>query len=53
MNAGIVINAGVPDICEVREELVLNDPADRERIPPNYRLRVGLGKHFEGSDALR
>jgi hypothetical protein len=38
MNAGIVINAIVADICEVREELVLNDAADHDWVPPNKRL---------------
>jgi len=35
MNAGIVINAIVADICEVREELVLNDATDHDWVPPN------------------
>jgi hypothetical protein len=33
MNAAVVINVTVADVCEVRKELVLDDTGDRNRIP--------------------
>ena len=55
MNAGIIINITVADICEVRKELILNDAADLDRIPRDRNPRnkpLRLCEVSKGADAL-